>query len=239
MKVGIIFIGTSKYLNFLPSWYESVEEKFLPETEKTVFVFTDGDLEDAPDNVSVYKVPHKPWPHATLKRFEFMLMAREELAKMDWVVYLDGDMQVKETVNVSEIFSESHELFGVHHPCHFAKMPPHDKWPGAFDNNPLSSAFVEEYQYRNIYYQACFWGGRTGSFLKLCDQLSSNIQDDEDRNVLAKWHDESHLNKYFLEHWEDVNVLHPQYAFPEVFKSYLDYEPKIMHLAKNNSELQS
>ena len=40
MKVAIAFIGTGKYLDFLPRYYENIKEYFLPNTEKTFLVFT-------------------------------------------------------------------------------------------------------------------------------------------------------------------------------------------------------
>ena len=45
MKVAITFIGTNKYLDFFPKYYESVEKYFLPNAEKTFLVFTDGEIE--------------------------------------------------------------------------------------------------------------------------------------------------------------------------------------------------
>ena len=51
MKVAISFIGTNKYLDYLPQYYENIEKYFLPNSEKTILVFTDGELEDTPDNV--------------------------------------------------------------------------------------------------------------------------------------------------------------------------------------------
>ena len=58
MKVAIIFIGTNKYLDFLPKYYESIEKYFLPNSEKTILAFTDGDLNETPDNVRVYHQEH-------------------------------------------------------------------------------------------------------------------------------------------------------------------------------------
>ena len=54
-KVAICFIGTGKYLNYLPNYYEHIEEHFLPESEKTFLVFTDGELDGMPDNVIHYQ----------------------------------------------------------------------------------------------------------------------------------------------------------------------------------------
>ena len=72
MKVAITFIGTNKYLDFLPKYYENVEKYFLPNTEKTIFAFTDGELNDTPDNLKVYHQEHLERQFITLKRFEII-----------------------------------------------------------------------------------------------------------------------------------------------------------------------
>ena len=43
---------------------------------------------------------------------------------------------------------------------------------------------------------------------------------------------------FYSEIKEDVHTLGPEYAYPEVFKQYCNFEPKIVHLAKDNSEYQ-
>ena len=44
MKVALTFWGTQKYIEFLPNWYESLEDKFLPGIDKEYFAFTDGEI---------------------------------------------------------------------------------------------------------------------------------------------------------------------------------------------------
>ena len=50
MKVAVVFIGTDKYLDFLPSWYESCEEHLLTDVEKKYLVFTNGEIPEPPEN---------------------------------------------------------------------------------------------------------------------------------------------------------------------------------------------
>ena len=71
MKVAITFIGTNKYLDFLPRYYENIKEYFLPNTEKVFLVFTDGDG-DFTDDVKVFKQEHLEWPYITLERFRII-----------------------------------------------------------------------------------------------------------------------------------------------------------------------
>ena len=60
MKLAVLFIGTNKYANFLPSWYESCEKYLVPKVEKKYFVFTDGELQGTPDNIVPYYQEHLP-----------------------------------------------------------------------------------------------------------------------------------------------------------------------------------
>ena len=105
MKVAITFIGTNKYLDFLPKYYENIEKYFLPNSEKTIFAFTDGELNDTPDNLKVYHQEHLEWPFITLKRFEIINKAREEIDKHDWLVFIDADaLQIMEgALKVSDL----------------------------------------------------------------------------------------------------------------------------------------
>ena len=255
MKIAFAFIGTSKYLDFFPKYYESIEEYFVPDAEKTFLVFTDGEIDDAPDNVKVYHQEHLEWPYITLKRFEIINKARKEIEKNDWFVFLDADTRV-----VSEITKEDFlyrcckwsvdevPLFGVHHPCDHLKMAPHNKAPGAFETNLESEAGISEEELKDgmpMYLQGCFWGGQRLPALTMIDELEARVNRDLEKGIVAKWHDECHINKYFQERWGDVHFFGPDYAFPEVFADicnaddYFQNNPaKIVHLAKDNSAYQ-
>ena len=239
MKVAITFIGTNKYLDFLPKYYENIEKYFLPNTEKTIFAFTDGELNDTPDNLKVYHQEHLEWPFITLKRFEIINKAREEIEKHDWIVFIDGDALPVTTITEEEFFTDK-PLFGVHHPCHFLGMEPHTQAPGAYDQNPNSEAYVDTSKgLPEVYYQGCFWGGKVPNVCAMIDELEARVNRDLEKDVVALWHDESQINKYFLERLDMVHTYGPEYAFPEVFKDYCQFSPKIVHLAKDNSSYQT
>ena len=239
MKVAITFIGTNKYLDFLPKYYENIEKYFLPNSEKTIFAFTDGELNDTPDNLKVYHQEHLEWPYITLKRFEIINKARKEIDKHDWLVFIDGDALPVTTITEEEFFTDK-PLFGVHHPCHFLGMEPHTQAPGAYDQNPDSEAYVDTSKgLPEVYYQGCFWGGKVPNVCAMIDELEARVNRDLEKNVVALWHDESQINKYFLERLDMVHTYGPEYAFPEVFKDYCQFSPKIVHLAKDNSSYQT
>jgi hypothetical protein len=237
MKVAICFIGTGKYLNFLPKYYENIQEYFLPGVEKTFLVFTDGEG-DFPEDIKIYQQEHLDWPYITLKRFEIIQKAKEEIEKNDWFVFIDADALVIDTIHTEEFFDETKPFFGVHHPCHFLQMPPHNEYPGAFETNPLSLSHITKTDDLSIYYQGCLWGGKVPDVLGLIDELSNRVNQDLKNNVIAVWHDESHLNKFFIERKESVRTLGPEFAYPEVFSEYCNFSKKIVHLSKDNSKYQ-
>ena len=238
MKVAISFLGTGKYLDFLPKYYENIEKYFLPNSEKTILAFTDGELDGTPENLKVFSQEHLDWPYITLKRFEIINKAREIISNHDWFVFIDGDALVVDRIDEEDFFTDK-PLFGVHHPCHYLKMPPHNQYPGAYEITENCNAAVDLEKYQpKVYYQGCFWGGRTPEVCAMIDELEYRVGDDLKRNVVALWHDESHLNKYFIENPDLVHTYGPEYAFPEVFKDQCTFEPKIVHLAKDNSEYQ-
>ena len=63
------------------------------------------------------------------------------------VVFIDADALVIDRIEEEEFFTDK-PLFGVHHPCHFLKMQPHDKLPGAFETNQNSNASLDLEKYK-------------------------------------------------------------------------------------------
>ena len=236
MKVAVVFIGTEKYLNFLPSWYESCEQFLLPNVDKKYIIFTDGEIPESPDNAIVYHQEHLEWPYITLYRFKMIQKCFDDIQDCDWLVFLDADMRVVDTVNPEDLIDETKKYIGVHHPCHYLNMPPHNELPGAFDVTMLSNACVSEDDDLSVYVQGCLWGGKLPYVLDMIKELDRRTTEDENNNIIATWHDESHLNKFYIERREEVFVASPSLAYPEVFAKACTFEPKIVHLAKDNSK---
>ena len=47
----------------------------------------------------------------------------------------------------------------------------------------------------------------------LAKTLKKNIEEDLKRNIIAKWHDESQLNRYIIGK-KNIRILPPQYCYP-------------------------
>lgn len=239
-RILICFIGTGEYLEFLPQFYEKVMDNFCLDHHRDILVLTDGEIPEVPENVILKHIEHKEWPYITLERFKVILDQKEVIEKYDWFVFMDADTIVNEKIEYGEFFDEEKDYFGVHHPCHYLKWPPHDQQYGSFDRTD-SRARVGDDDDLSVYWQGCLWGGKVPQILDIIKELDTRIQLDLEEDVIALWHDESHLNKIFIENKERVNTLSPDYAYPEVFNYRVShhFDEKIIHLAKNNSKYHS
>lgn len=203
MKIVLNLIATSKYISFLDIICPSVEEFFFPGAEVTVIVHTNLDL---PDGLSSYKrirfikneIQHEPWPFTTLKRFDYFLSAREELLGADYCFYVDVD-----SLFIKEISTDILKpgMFGTIHPCLFVG-------PGSPERNPESKACIPIGS-DSRYFCGGFFGGSSGEFIEMSEKILENIQNDLSRGIIAVWHDESHLNKYFYDNPPALVLDHP------------------------------
>ena len=100
---------------------------------------------------------------------------------------------------------------------------------------PLSRACVD-YDKREYYFAGGFYGGKTKQFLMLVHTLAENIRADLANNIIALWHDESHLNRYFADHSPEV-ILSPSYCYPESWA--LPYHKRLLALDKNHQQLRN
>ena len=67
--------------------------------------------------------------------------------------------------------------------------------PGTWEENRNSRAYVGPLK-RHKYVHGAVWLGKKESVLQMCELLSSQVEDDLQKNLIAIWHDESHLNHF-------------------------------------------
>ena len=113
--------------------------------------------------------------------------------------------------------------------------------PG-FNNNPnseftyerrdASTAYIPEGEGR-YYYAGGLSGGCTKAYLKLCTTICSWVDRDATNHIIPIWHDESLINKYFLDNPPAI-TLSPAYLYPEGW--LLPFEPIILIRDKNKPQ---
>ena len=197
---------------------------FLPNQEVIYFVFTNQDLNIKSDR-SIVKidVEHKKWPWMTLGRYQIFTDNYESLSSMDYLYYCDADMRFVDVVG-DEILSDR---VATQH-CGYYKVR------GIPESNPNSLAYVapnEEMEYL----AGGFNGGTSVEYLKMSKVLSDRINDDFSRGIIAIWHDESHMNRYFIDN-KPTLLLDPSYCFHE--GSTRTFKRKLLALSKNHSEIR-
>lgn len=225
MKIGILYICTGKYHVFWEQFFQSAEKFLLPRTEKHYFIFTDfgGELmgQNAGKITRIFQ-EKLGWPYDTLMRFKMFLKTEEQLKKCDYLYFFNANMQFRDFVG-EEILPNETGLIGVLHPGFYDKT--NKEFP--YDRNPESLAYIPEHNGVH-YFMGGVNGGATESFLKLIKTLDKNTDIDLQKDVIAKWHDESHLNNYF---WKN-----PPKALPVSYGAAEDWggfeNPKIVVLNK-------
>lgn len=209
MKIGILYIATGRYITFWHNFYKSVEKYILPEYEKHYFVFTDSKDKIIGEDKNVTKIFQEKlgWPYDTLMRFDIFLKAEKELEKMNYIYFFNANIEVIKPIG-EEILPKKEGLMAVRHPLQYNRS----REEFSYETDPKSLAYIPPHQGK-YYFMGGLNGGKTKEYLQLVRTLDSNIKKDLENDVIAVWHDESHINKYLLD--KEPLIVAPQYAWPE------------------------
>lgn len=228
MKICVITIATGKYIQFVESLLEKISQYFLADIEHDIscLLFTDNEMEYYSSNIKVSNIVHKPWPEPALKKYNYIISEEEFLKDFDYLYLFDADVGFVDKVG-EEVLQD---LIGVLHP--YKIMEPKEVYP--YEKRIQSTAYVAD-ENHDKYYAAAFVGGKSETFLNMAKVISERVNEDEKNGIIAKWHDESHLNKYFNEN--PPTSLSPSYMFPEelINNPQYPFEPKIVALKKESS----
>jgi histo-blood group ABO system transferase len=207
MKIGLINIATNKYLEFVDPLYDSAKKYFLSKEGHEIRFFLFTNLPDIVkrNDVTIVNQEHYPWPGMTLRRYEIFCKNSQIFSGMDYLYYCDIDMLFEDYVG-NEVIGD---LVGTRHPG-FWNAPRH---VFSYDKNPLSKAYIKPDE-GTVYFAGGFNGGSANNFLRMSETIYKGIQDDMDIGYIAKWHDESHLNRYLIDNPPKV-ILDPSYCFPK------------------------
>ena len=222
-KIGLLIIATNKYTTFIEPLIKSADENFLNNQEVTYFIFTNKSLElKSKRDINYINVEHKDWPWMTLGRYK-IFSDHDELSKMDYLYYCDADMRFVGVVG-DEILSD---LVATQHPGYYGTK-------GTPETSSSSLACVypnEDMQY----FAGGFNGGSSYEYLKMAKRISNNIDIDYSNGIIAIWHDESHMNRYFIDN-KPTKILNPSYCYGESMN--IPFERKLIALDKNHNKIR-
>lgn len=222
MKIAILYICTGKYKVFWKEFYESFERNFLPNCKKTYFVYTDTKklLYGDKDNVCLIPQKNLGWPDNTLLRFAFFTREEARWQDYDYTFFINANFYCVETITEEEFLPVEEELLAAEHASQHGRKPV----DMTYDRNPASTACVQEDE-GEYYCMGGLNGGKTPAYMEMVHSLKRNVEIDKAAGVVARWHDESHLNRYLIGR-KDVKILPPCYGYPEGWE--LPYEPKLL-----------
>lgn len=212
MKIAILYIATGRYSIFWNDFYNSCEKYFLNNADKVYFLFTDDANIKESNNVKKFEQKKLGWPYDTMMRFDMFLSQKDELKNYDYIFFFNANTKFMSEVG-SEILptKENDGLVTASHHGFYDKRP--DEY--TYDRNPKSTAYIP-YGQGSHYATGALNGGIAENYLSMCEVCSKNVHIDLDNEVIALWHDESHLNKYLLD--KNPLIMPVNYLYPETTK---------------------
>ena len=262
VNITLISIATDRYVDYWVNLARSSYNNFASDKKYNWILLTNKEV-NIPDDIvqyfgnrlRIFHIEHKPWPYVTLYRYKYIYDIREFIND-EFIVYIDADMKFSANFDPIKVLDigNGQDLAFVQHPgfyrpsfkilpFSFTKLATSikDLWDklfmgglGSWERRKISAAYVPYTQRKNYYIGAIWFGSRT-KILEMCDKLMQEISIDENKNVIAKWHDESHLNAYAVKN-QHVSV-DPSYCFVSSYKQLSNLKPIVEVVDKNlNSE---
>jgi hypothetical protein len=224
MKIGLLLVCTGKYSVFFNTLYDSCEKFFLPNHEKTYYVFTDGEIYDRENIVKIHQ-PYMGFPNDTLKRYHLFTKEYLKLIKEDYLFFLNANMLCVSEIGDEILPNEENDgLMAVHHPGFYKSDPSRF----TYERNPKSQFYISVGDGK-YYYQGCFNGGKSKEFLEMSKILADLIDIDQSNDILPIWWDESALNWYLKD--KNPLLVNPGYSYPEGWS--IPFDMKMIQRDKN------
>jgi len=201
-NVGLLIVATGRYIEFVSHLISSARHYFCKNHRVTYFVFTDANIVADQDDVIILPYQQFGWPYDALVRCCAYLKYQHHLSAMDYLFAGDADLLFVNEIS-DEILSES---VGVLHAAFIGKS-------GSPETRQESCAYLDPAIARP-YFAAGFYGGSAKQFLQQAAGMKDAIEQDLRHDIIAIWHDESYLNRYFADH-PPTKILSPSYCFPD------------------------
>jgi len=231
-RVTLNLIATNNYTEFLDDIIMSAKNHFMKDTDLSFIIYANSEKVKESKNISVIHVDDEPWPGPTLKRFHYFCLAEELIKESDFSFYVDVDSLFRKDLSLSDLYGmvteENIKMIGTLHPGFYGTE-------GTPERRPISTAYIP-LDSKNQYFCGGFFGGKSSDFLEMSKNLMNNIESDLKKNLIAVWHDESHLNKYFF-NFPPSLILGTGFSCPEErLGDYLFKDPTLIFLDKGEEK---
>jgi len=211
-KIALCIIATHTYKNLINPLIQSINKHLFKKQQLTIYIYTDAttnQFETLNIPTTIIPTPHTPFPLPTLLRHS-TLLTNPNLDQHDYIFHIDADV-----LFVGDI---DHQMLGtgltaIEHPsAAFSNIPQHFHH-STYETNPQSTAYIHPQQ-RHTYYCGAIQGGTTSSYIQAIETITNNVKQDLGQNIIARYHDESHWNKYLSQNPPSIKLPF-WYCFPE------------------------
>lgn len=255
--IGVMSVATNIYFDYWKKMVISADERSSESDRIIFFVFTDQiekveEFSKTLKNVKVtgHSIQSYGWPDATLLRYQIF---RDQYSKMntDVLMHLDADMfLVANPWEKVRKLSANDQICLIEHPGFWrskglSRVTFYLRYPltmykdlrmminvggiGAWETHTQSTAFVPR-KLRKRYFCGGTWFGPRKKIGEMLEELSRQVSEDKTNGVIAKWHDESHLNKWAIK--KSINTYSPELCFDETYPQLKKIKPSIIAVRK-------
>nr|XP_032802571.1 N-acetyllactosaminide alpha-1,3-galactosyltransferase-like [Petromyzon marinus] len=236
VTVGITVFAIGRYLDLLlKNFVDSAELHFFVGYSVTYYVVTDQpsripNLLLAPKRMLVpVKVEKRPrWQDICMDRFKIINGLVETTVKEEYVFSFDVDLLFTNRWGPEVLGS----TVVVLHSWFFNVDPA----MCTYERRPESMAYVATRE-GDFYYHAAVFGGRRSHIKNVTHNIFQAITKDRSAGIEAIWHDESHLNRYFIDN-KPSKILSPEYCWDEEATNAAIKVKRLIWVHKDNNALR-
>ena len=223
-NIGLSITVIGSYAKYLQPMVTGLDKYFMVDQNVTYFLFTD-DLRlpkkiQSKRRMVALEEKNRGWPCNTLLRFGAISKHQHRFAAVHFLYALDMDVYLQDTVG-SEILDD---LVATLHVGYYNQ--PRSKY--TYDTNPKSTAYIDKTE-GEYYFIGAFFGGCRETIIQMALTIERNIKKDmKEHRYIAVWHDDSHLNRYLIDH-PPTKLLSPEYLCTPSNRSF---RKRIVQLSK-------
>ncbi len=206
--------------------------------EKQYFLFTDSNPPPFRQVIHIPKV-RRGFPIDPLHQYHYIMEVKEQVETLgsDLCYYLDVDSQVVAKIGRAFLPTPEQPLIAVSHPGYYdgVRGIPSSNPSLPFERREASTACVSRREKTPQYVCGAVQGGFTNAFFEASQSMRHSVDSDNQRGIIAIYHDESHWNRYVLSHPDRVKILPPDYCYPIEYARRLRHcRPKIVAIKKDH-----